>query len=581
MNSQVDEVKSKIDIVSVVGEYVDLKKAGRNYKANCPFHSEKTPSFMVSPELQIYKCFGCGESGDVFTFLEKYEAMTFQEALKHLAQKAGVELVTGDFKNEMKKERIYEANRLAAEFYHYLLLNHPNAESARNYLKTRKIEKLSIETFKLGFAPDSPDALSNFLIKKKRFRPDELIDSGLVYGSVRGLVDRFRGRIIFPITDTRGKVIALAGRILEPKDNLAKYINSPETPIYHKSSSLFGLAITKEEIKKTKKAILVEGEFDLISPWQKGIKNTVAIKGTSLTEGQLNLLSRLTQTIIFALDSDFAGNQAAIKGILDAQGLGLEVKVAELKGAKDPDEMVQKNLDGFLKAIKEAADAWDFIIEKVISKYDSTKVTDKAKIAKELVPLLSNIPDPILKSHYTSLLAQKLSVPIEAITSQIKSSEIVYEQIFQKQKTRGSRRELLEENLLALVIKTNEKLLLKEENKEFLTLPFSLKIAQEIGRFLKERKKFDPKLFLNNLPDELRDKFSTIYLKEGLDEGDLDKEIEKVKKELKTLTIKEKLTELKNQLKDSEIKNDKKIMKLLKEDFKKHADLLSAIEAED
>ena len=313
MADQVEEIKEKVDIVSLISERIELKKAGRNFKANCPFHSEKTPSFMVSPELQIYKCFGCGEGGDAISFLQKYEGMEFYEALKYLADRTGVKLIQRVGLSS-ENEKLFNINRWASRFYHYILFNHPSAREALNYLtKVRKIKTESIKTFGVGYSPDIPEIFKKFFLDKKGFSPTEIEKVGLGYtrgGSVR---DRFSGRIIFPLFDHRGNVAGFSGRILpgREKADTGKYINTPETPIYHKSNILYGLNLSKKEIKKKGEAIVVEGELDAISPWQVGIKNIVAIKGSAFTNEQAKLLSRFSENVTLALDSDIAGNIAA------------------------------------------------------------------------------------------------------------------------------------------------------------------------------------------------------------------------------------------------------------------------------
>ncbi|OGM11297.1 DNA primase, partial [Candidatus Woesebacteria bacterium RBG_16_39_8b] len=313
---QVDEVKQKNDIVQVVGSHVNLKKAGRNYKGLCPFHQEKTPSFMVSPELQIYKCFGCGESGDVIAFLQKLEHMDFYEALKFLADRVGIKLapVSGKFG---ENERIYQISHSASNFYRYVLLSHSAGKKALAYLtRERGIRMDVVKKFNLGFSPDKPEVLANYLIKKKKFSAEELIKAGLVYRRSGRLIDRFARRLVFPISDHRGNVVGFAGRVLpDDKTEMGKYINSPETPVYHKSRSLYGLNFSKSEIKSSGSAVVVEGELDFISTYRAGIKNVVAIKGTAFTLEQISLLSRFTSKLVLALDSDFAGSIAARRGI--------------------------------------------------------------------------------------------------------------------------------------------------------------------------------------------------------------------------------------------------------------------------
>ena len=339
---QIEEVKNKTDIVSLISEYIEVKKAGRNYKANCPFHGEKTPSFMISPELQMYKCFGCSKSGDVFTFLEEHEGMEFGEALKYLAEKVGVKLTFVKQNETSEKEKIIEINKSTLNFYNYALTNHPNSKKVLEYLtKDRGLTQDIIKKFNIGYAPEEYDALSKYLVGKKKHNSKDLQLSGLLVG--RG-TDRFRGRVIFPLFDHKGSAVGFAGRILPwQKQDMAKYINSPETPAYHKSKILFGLNITKSEIRNSDFAVIVEGELDMISSYAAGIRNVVAIKGSALTEDQIRLVGRFCKKIVLCLDSDFAGDEAAKRGAVMAVNMGFEVKVASLKSYKDPDEIARKD----------------------------------------------------------------------------------------------------------------------------------------------------------------------------------------------------------------------------------------------
>ena len=411
---QVEEVKQKTDIVALINEYLPLKKAGRNYRANCPFHGEKTPSFMVSPELQIYKCFGCSESGDAFSFLEKYEGMEFYEALKFLAQRTGVKLKAIGDKQYSEREKLYEINELAGKFYQYILAKHPAGKIARQYvLQKRGLKPETIKTFGIGFAPDIPDLLSKFLLKKK-YNHYDIEKTGLVFVGRGRVFDRFRGRVTFPLYDHRGNCIGMAGRILPEyeRKEVGKYINSPETPVYHKGNVLYGLNATRSEIKREKYAVVVEGEVDLISSWQAGIKNIVAIKGTALTPEQIKVLSRLTSKLVLALDSDLAGDSAARRGIEIAQSQGMEVRVVRTGEYKDPDEFARADPEGLKKAIQTAENVWDFLIEVIFAKHDPNTGEGKAKISREIVPILASIEDKIVQSHYISLVAKKLDVTI-------------------------------------------------------------------------------------------------------------------------------------------------------------------------
>jgi len=467
---------------------------------------------MVSPELQIYKCFGCGEGGDVFTFLEKYEGMEFGEALKYLADITGVKLTSANIQIS-DKDILYELNALAARFYNYLLLNHPVGKLALNYLKEeRKISQESIKIFNIGFAPGRKNALSDFLINKKKYKAKDLEKAGLVFVSKFGKVyDRFEGRIIFPISDHRGNVIALAGRQIPPgKPNMGKYINSPETLIYHKSSSLFGLNITKEFIRKEGFAVVVEGEIDLISSFGIGIKNTVAIKGSAFTADQARLLSRYTKEVVLALDSDFAGVAASIRGIKILEDAGFDIKVAELGIYKDPDEAAIANPEFLKEKVSKSIPVWDFIIDKCLAKYDKTSSSGKIKISQELTPILSNISNKIIKEHYIHKLAKLLNVSDEAVAEEVEKqiSKSPYEVQSRKDNKNSpplNKTQSREEKLIRLILKAKPELLKNPKVIELIKTPILRRLIQEFKPEDKAGK---------NLPKELFEKYGELVLSE-------------------------------------------------------------------
>ncbi len=538
MADQIEEVKQKTDIVALIGGYIELKKAGRNFKALCPFHGEKTPSFMVSPELQLYKCFGCQATGDVFTFLQEYEGMEFGEALKFLADRAGVKLATLSFEPKSDKEKLYEINALITKFYHYILTSHKAGKEAIDYLKKeRGIDSALIETFQLGYSPNVAFAAKKFLVDKHKISYQELIKAGLVYKSERGVFDRFRGRVVFPLYDHRGNVIGFAGRIL-PKDSnkdLAKYINTPETPIYHKGSVLFGLNLTRSEIKRKGEAVVVEGELDLISCLQVGIDNIVALKGTAMTEDQVRLISRFAQKIILMLDADLAGDAAARRGISIASNLGLEVRVCELKKYKDPDEAAKKNPEYLKKSLKEAVGVWDFIIDSIFARNDPKSGIGASKISREIAPILAQIEDKIVQAHYAKVVSDRLSVPLEAVTAQIEESSKKREigqgrtNDEEPQRSGETPRERREEWILTLLFQTDPERLASRKIRSLITTPLSRRILEECGKFMKARKKFDVLVFKQNLPPELLDGFSKIML---LDVSDLIDKPDQLKREI-------------------------------------------------
>lgn len=588
--NQIEEVKGRTDIVSIIGERIDLKKAGRNYKAICPFHGEKTPSFMVSPELQIFKCFGCDAKGDVFSFLEQYEGMEFAEALKYLADRAGIKLQKFDGGEVSEKEKLIEVNTQALRFYNYLLLNHPVGKKALDYLITdRGLKKETIEEFQLGFSPQNSYALTKFLVDKKKFTPSEIERAGI--GVLRGsnVYDRFGGRVIFPLFDHRGNPIGFSGRILPwDKRETGKYINSPETPLYHKSNVLFGLNLTRGFIKKKKTAIVVEGELDLISSWQAGIKNVVAIKGSALTDEQVKLLSRFAQKFILALDSDMAGDAATRRGIKVAGDIGVEIKIAEVSGGyKDPDEAARGNIEGYKKDLIGAKVIWDFLIDSVFARNSGGTGSAKSKISKEIVPILSEISDKIVQAHYANVVAKKLGVPLEAVSNEISKVEKVSapESSNREEKTEDrTKRERLEENYLKLVFAWDPKILLSKGTKQIIKLPVNLKLIEEYEKFL-EKKDFKISEFGKNLPKELFATFSKIVLSEerDLDENidQLKKELELVKKELKILAVKEKLEGLQSQIREMEEKGEEEKLLEAQNEFNKLAKLRSTYEKDE
>lgn len=575
MTDQVDEVKQKIDIVSLIGEYVDLKKAGRNYKAQCPFHSEKTPSFMVSPELQVFKCFGCSESGDAFSFLEKYEGMDFYEALKTLAARAGVKLKPLSTQVHSEKEKLYEINRAAGYFYRWVLTSHPTGKLALTYLtRDRGISLDTIATFGLGYSPETAFALKKYLVDKKKFSLKDVEKTGIFYLKDGQMFDRFRGRVIFPLHDHRGNVVGFAGRIL-PKDanrDLAKYINTPETEVYHKSRILYGLNLTRADIKRSGQAVIVEGELDTISSWQVGIKNVVAIKGSALTEDQAKLLARFTKKVVLGLDTDFAGDEASRRGIQVAENEGLDVRVMRLAGYKDPDEAARANPDLLKKAIEKAVGIWDFIIESIFSRQRGQDGGEKtASISREVIPVLLAINDKILQAHYVEKVAIGLNVPVEAVTKEMErhrglvKSTVSEIQTGKKPAAKG-RRELLEERLLGLVFQNDPKLFLKKNIRKVILTPLFKGIVTEFILFYKQMKATNLKEFSANLPHEFKTGFTEIVLGNVQDlEKDVSmgysKELELILRELNKLTIKNDREKVEQLIRELERKNDKEGLK--------------------
>lgn len=418
-------IKDRVDIVALVQEYLQLKKAGAYWKANCPFHREKTPSFIVNPERQIFKCFGCGKGGDVFTFLQEMEGLDFPEALKILAERAGVTIET--FRSEIdksQKNRIFEINTATANFFHHFLLEMPAAKPAAQYLSGRHLTSEIIIDWKIGFILDQWDLLTKYLLKKG-FGVDDLVAAGVTIKSEgagvndsRGFYDRFRGRIMFPISDVHGNVVGFTGRVLvETENSGGKYINTPQTIVYDKSRVLFGLDKAKMEIRAKDLAVIVEGQMDVIACHQAGMKNVVASSGTALTAEQVKLLKRYSTNLAIAFDADKAGIAAAKRGIEIALSEGLNVKVIHLpEGAgKDADECLQKNPVIWFAAVEKAQDIMSWFFIQAFKNKNVASPKDKQIIANELLPLIRLIPFAVERDYWLKKLAEDLQTDTEVL----------------------------------------------------------------------------------------------------------------------------------------------------------------------
>lgn len=456
-DNSIEEIKNRLDIKEIIQEHIQLKKAGSNFKAICPFHGEKTPSFMVSPEKQIWHCFGCGEGGDIFGFVQKIEGVEFPEALRILAKRAGVEITRQDPQLQNKKTRLLDVCKLTASYYHKVLLESSQAEFARNYLKDRDIDQDAIDRFKIGYSPDSWDALTIFL-KKKGYSEEEIFLAGLTVKKDKGVgyYDRFRGRLMFPIYDVHGNTVGFGARTLKQDEEGAKYINSPQTLIYDKSSILYGLDKSKTSIRKQGEVIIVEGYTDCISAYQADITNVVASSGTALTEGQVSLLKRFTENLAMSFDQDAAGAEAAKRGIEVALANEMNIKIVELPSGKDPDECIRNDKNGFMEAVKNAKTYLEFYFDNTFQQLDISKVQDKKKAAAILLPVIAKIGDTIEQAHWLKELGNKLDVEENILRDRLPKAESVRtsRQIPSKEpKARAMNRfEKVGEELLSLLI---------------------------------------------------------------------------------------------------------------------------------
>jgi len=505
LNSQTEEIKAKIDLIDLISEYVQLKPAGANWKALCPFHNEKTPSFMVSREKQIWHCFGCGEGGDAFSFMQKIEGIEFPEALRILAEKTGIKLKKVSPELVSQKTKLLDICKLSAEFFHKALLVSTEAKMARDYLAKREIKPETVAEFKLGYAPDSWDKLLNLLLKKG-FKENDIFLAGLVVKNEKGqLYDRFRQRLMFPIFDHLGNVVGFTGRILdETKENQGgKYVNTPQTLIYNKSLIIYGLDKAKEEIKKQDLAVFVEGNMDVTTSHQAGIKNVIATSGTALTLEQLKLLQRYTNNLALSFDADLAGQAAAERGIDIALSLGLNIKIIQLpeiidgQVIKDPDDCIKKGISYWQVAIKQAVSIMDFYFEKAFKQFDPNNPLAKKEIAAKLLKQVSKLANKVEQNHWLNQLAQKLDVPDNIIQETLnkyleKKKEslpiIKFEVLNQK-----NREVLLAEQLLALSLKYPQNLdyVIDHLEVEMLAEKELQKIYKELILYYNEKKSFD------------------------------------------------------------------------------------------
>lgn len=393
-NNQIEEIKNRLDVVQVVGKYVQLKQAGKNFSGLCPFHKEKTPSFIVSPDIQRYKCFGCGETGDIFNFVQKIENIDFLEALEKLAKEAGVDLKR--FEKDSKYKRLEDINYLSTKYFYNQLKASP---IAMKYVQERGFNDDSIKSFGIGYTPKYPNLLE-YIQKDTKYSKQELLQSGLFVEKEGKIREKFRDRIMFPIRSSNGKVIAFSGRVLPGNDWGPKYMNSPETPLFHKKDNLFGQYESRQEIRKQDLAILCEGQTDVISAHQSGIKNIVAPLGTGITKEQIEKLSKLTRNFLFFFDSDSAGFKAVVRAFELSCELDVYPYAATPAPYKDIDELLQKDKKLFEKKIKNKTEAFSFILSTYIEDKDLNKLSCVTTVKKFIDELLSNVKDPIIKSHY-------------------------------------------------------------------------------------------------------------------------------------------------------------------------------------
>ena len=458
-----DEIKQKIDIVDFIREYIPVKAVGANFQALCPFHGEKTPSFVISPEKQIWHCFGCGKGGDVFSFLMEMEGLGFAEAVRELAPKAGVTLRNDNPETYSKRNRLLDIMALSVKYYHHVL-GTKTGEKALAYLTKRGLTPEIIEEWQIGYSPDSWDSLSSFLAARplsgKKYLSAEILEAGLVVkkeGTTNRYYDRFRDRIMFPVYDVTGNPIAYSARI-NPEivnDKVGKYINSPQGPIYDKSRVLFGLDKAKSYIKSKDLAIVVEGQMDVITCHQFGFKNAVASSGTALTTEQVALLKRYTNNIALCFDADAAGQLAADRGIKEAMAAEMNIRVIIIPNGKDPDDALRQDASLFEIAVNEAKPMMEYYFDKVIAGLDLQLVDNKKEVAKKMLAMIAKLVNKIEAAYWLKTLSQTLEIDENALRESLpqEASQKIVKPVKAPVAAVRSREEQLSELLLAIIVR--------------------------------------------------------------------------------------------------------------------------------
>ena len=589
----IEEIKSKLDIVEVIGSYIKLQKAGANYRAVCPFHSEKKPSLFVSPARQIWKCFGCGKGGDIFGFVKDIEGIEFGDALKILARKAGIELRKPSpemVEWNTEKSRLFEVCELSSKFFEKQLWDSEGGKTVRKYLEERGMNEESMKKWRVGYAPENWNSLMNFLIQKG-YKESEVEKAGVeIRGEKGNLYDRFRKRIMFPVFNLSSQVVGFGGRVFQSdNENEAKYVNTPQTLLYDKGSILYGLDKAKVEARKKDFCILVEGYMDAILCHQAGFENTAAVSGTALTQNQLRILKRYSDNLYTAFDMDIAGNSATKRGIDLAQKEGFNVKVITMPEGKDPADIILEKAENWQKFVDDSKSIMEFYFQRAFSSFKNDpkaeKPESKIKISKMLLPEIKKIPNQIEKSYWIQELSNKLKIKEEDLREELGKTKIEQSFYFSGEssekkasikKKAENRKELIEERMLYLLLKYPEQL-------ELITDKCLSCFSEDCKKILEYLKK-NPDL-KNNFSEEdlIKEKFSEDFtkkinyihlaaevgynpLEDGFDEEDMTEpgeEIEECIKEIEHFNTKKELDNISVEIKEAEENDDSKKLDIL------------------
>ena len=568
----IDEVRQTNDIVDIISQYVHLKRSGRNFFGLCPFHNEKSPSFSVSPDKQIFHCFGCGVGGNVFTFLTKIEGINFIEAVQTLAERSNIQLPTlenrGDSLKEELKAKVYKVNEFAANYYHENLYK-PESKIAQEYIKKRKLTNETLKSFQIGFSGKFNELYN--ALKKQGFEEREILESGLVNKNDNGkYIDRYRNRLMFPICDVRGRVIAFGGRVLD--DSKPKYINSPENVVYSKGRHLFGLNVAKKS--DVKKILIVEGYMDVISLHQRGVKNVVASLGTAMTQQQGWLLRKSSEQIILSFDSDEAGLSAKMRALDILQNMGCDIRILQMEGAKDPDEYIIKYGSArFQTLIEKALSVVEFKVKILKRNLDLNNTNDKIKFLNEIAKLISKIDNTIEKEVYIERIAKSYNISKEAIYAEVNKLSYATakgQKILEKSKPVISHKKVEKNKVSEAIVKKENtilSLLLMGDLNVFQIIKQNIKVEdfkdslnQQIAKKLYEEfEKGNSNInsILDNLEEEEQNRI-TMIMADDYEIKDVEKAIDDIIKNYEKEKIKERKFEILEELEKEDINETQK-----------------------
>jgi DNA primase len=596
MDSQIEEIKNKLNVVDVVGSYLKLTKTGINYRGVCPFHSEKSPSFFVSPGRQMWHCFGCGAGSSIFDFVMKIEGVEFGDALRILATKAGIELKRENVQLRTERQRLYEICDLACRFFEKQLEGSAIGKEAQDYLLGRGLSKESIKKWRVGYSPETWNGLSDFLIGKG-YNREEVVKAGLAIEKEQNKADsydRFRGRIMFPVFDLNSQVVGFGGRIFKQQNETAKYINTPQTLLYDKSNILYGLNNAKLAVRKQNQCVVTEGYTDVIMCHQAGFENTVAASGTALTSQHLSILKRYSENLVLAFDMDVAGDSATKRGINGAQEQGFNIKIIEHYGEgdkkSDPAEIIAKDSKIWEESLTKAKSIMDYYVDSALSHFDKSTPEGKKEISKIVLPAIQRLNNKIEQSYWVQKLSQVLGIREEAIVDELAKVKVTRQPteaakeipptINDAKLSPQARRKLIEEKMVSLLLKNPDFITLIEQAHLYLFSDHIKKFLEEVKKYAEKKGASDGKLqedfkavfSANNdaldLDAELKNFLAALTLRADVEyENDGEEEFLLCLLQLKNIELKNALTRLSEDMRSAEEKKDQTKVAQLMEQF--------------